>query len=107
MSQDLATKTRKGGQSANRYARLREEQEAAYVKKCCELATQHFITADRPNVKGLVFAGSAHLKTDMHNSEHFDKRLRPIVLCTVDVSYGEDQGFNQAITLAQGALSSV
>ena len=43
----------------------------------------------------------------MRDSEHFDPRLKKIIITTVDVSYGFDQGFNQAITLAGEALSDV
>ena len=53
-----------------------------------------------PNVKGIVIGGSAQLKMEMQGSERFDKRLNDIILTVVDVSYGQDQGFNQAITLA-------
>lgn len=37
----------------------------------------------------------------------FDKRLQPIVVQIVDVSYGGENGFNQAITLSSDALSNV
>ena len=43
----------------------------------------------------------------MEESDHFDKRLKNIIVTTVDVSYGFDQGLNQAITLAQDALADV
>ena len=53
-----------------------------------ETATQFFITADRPNVSGLVLAGSADFKTELSQSDMFDQRLQSIVLSVVDVSYG-------------------
>jgi len=43
----------------------------------------------------------------LQQSDHFDARLKPLILCTVDVSYGGDQGFSQAITLAEDSLSNV
>lgn len=60
-----------------------------------------------PNVCGLVLAGSAAFKTELSESEIFDKRLKPIIVKIVDVSYGGENGFNQAITLASDALSNV
>ncbi len=53
-----------------------------------EQTTQYFITNDRPNVAGLVLAGSADFKTELAGSDMFDQRLKAIVLLTVDVSYG-------------------
>jgi len=91
-----------------RFARLREEKRAAYVKKVAEQATVHFIGEDnKPNVKGLVLAGSADFKTVLSQSELFDKRLVNVIVTILDVSYGQDNGFNQAITLAADSLANV
>lgn len=107
MPVQLPKKHGRGGQSAVRFARLREEKRHLYIVKCCELAIQNFITNDRPNIRGIVIAGSADLKFVMQQSDHFDQRLKPLIITTVDVSYGFDQGFAQAITLAQDCLTNV
>lgn len=90
-----------------RFARLREEKRHNYLRKVAELTTQHFISNDKPNVQGLVLAGSANFKTELSQSDLFDQRLVPIILKIVDVSYGGENGFNQAISLAEDALSNV
>ena len=97
----------RGGQSALRFARLRTEKRHNYVRRVGELAVQFFITNDRPNVAGLILAGSAEFKTELSDSDLFDPRLRAIVVKIVDVSYGGENGFNQAIELSQEALSNV
>lgn len=104
---DLPKKHGRGGQSALRFARLRMEKRHNYVRKCAELAVNHFITDNKCNVTGLVLAGSADFKTDLQNSDFFDPRLRKQVIKTVDVSYGMDPGFNQAIELSQQFLQKV
>lgn len=104
---DLPKKHGRGGQSALRFARLRLEKRHNYVRKVAELATQFFITNDRPNVSGLVLAGSAEFKNKLSGSEMFDQRLQPIVVQIVDVSYGGENGFNQAIELAADSLKNV
>lgn len=106
-SVDLPKKHGRGGQSALRFSRLREEARRNYVRKVAELAVQHFITNDKVNVAGLVLAGSAELKTDLSSSDLFDGRLRAKVVQTVDVSYGGENGFNQAIELAADSLANV
>lgn len=65
----------RGGQSALRFARLRMEKRHNYVRKVAELAVQMYITADKPNVSGLVLAGSADFKSELHTSDMFDQRL--------------------------------
>jgi len=106
-SVDLPKKHGRGGQSALRFARLRMEKRHNYVRKVAELAVQMYITADKPNVSGLVLAGSADFKSELHTSDMFDQRLARIVIKTVDVSYGGEIGFNQAIELSAETLGSV
>lgn len=107
MTVDLPKKHGRGGQSALRFARLRLEKRHNYVRKVAELAVQFFITNDRPNVSGLVLAGLADFKTELNASDMFDPRLQAIVIKVVDVSYGGDNGFNQAIELASEVLHNV
>jgi len=78
-----------------------------YLRKVAELATTFFITNDRPNVNGLVLAGSADFKTELSQSDLFDPRLGAVLLKIVDVGYGGENGFSQAIELASDTLSGV
>ncbi|KAJ5263760.1 hypothetical protein N7478_011365 [Penicillium angulare] len=107
LSVDLPKKHGRGGQSALRFARLREEKRHNYVRKIAELAVQNYITNDKVNVAGLVLAGSADFKNDLNQSDLFDGRLQAKVIKIVDVSYGGENGFNQAIELAAETLSNV
>lgn len=107
-SVDLPKKHGRGGQSALRFARLRLEKRHNYVRKVAELATQIFVTdGQKPNVQGIVLAGSADFKAELMRSDLFDQRLSKIVLKMVDVSYGGENGFNQAIELSSDTLGSV
>ncbi|KAH7914060.1 peptide chain release factor eRF1/aRF1 [Hygrophoropsis aurantiaca] len=104
---DLPKKHGRGGQSALRFSRLRDEKRHNYVRKVAEHAVQHFITNDKVNVTGLVLAGSADFKTELSQSDMFDQRLVAKVIKVVDVSYGGENGFNQAIELAAESLANV
>lgn len=104
---DLPKKHGRGGQSALRFARLRMEKRHNYVRKVAEVATTLYVTNDRPNIAGLILAGSADFKTELSQSDMFDPRLQVKVLKLVDVSYGGENGFNQAIELSAEVLSNV
>uniref|UniRef100_A0A1D1YYP7 Eukaryotic peptide chain release factor subunit 1-3 n=1 Tax=Anthurium amnicola TaxID=1678845 RepID=A0A1D1YYP7_9ARAE len=106
---DLPKKHGRGGQSALRFARLRMEKRHNYVRKAAELSTQLFInpSTSRPNVAGLILAGSADFKTELSQSDMFDPRLQAKILNVVDVSYGGENGFNQAIELSAEILANV
>lgn len=43
-----------------------------YVRKVAEVATQLYITNDKPNIAGLILAGSADFKTELSQSDMFD-----------------------------------
>lgn len=48
-----------------------------YVRKVAEVATQLFITNDKPNISGLILAGSADFKTELAQSDMFDPVIIP------------------------------
>lgn len=104
---DLPKKHGRGGQSALRFARLRMEKRHNYVRKVAEVAAQLFLTNDKPNVSGLILAGSADFKKELGSSDMFDKRLREKIIKTVDISYGNEKGFDEAIKLSADLLSNV
>jgi len=104
---ELPKKHRRGGQSSVRFARLRVEARQNYVRKCAENASKQFISQDKPTISGIILAGSAGFKEELKKSDLFDQRLKKIVLATVDVSYGGENGFNQAIELSQETLRDV
>jgi len=104
---DLPKKHGRGGQSALRFARLRMEKRHNYVRKVAETAVTLFISNDKPNISGMILAGSADFKTELSQSDMFDPRLQGKIIKLVDVSYGGENGFNQAIELAADSLANV
>lgn len=61
----LPKKHGRGGQSSVRFARIREEKRHNYLRKVAEHTQNHFITDDKPNVVGLILAGSANFKNEL------------------------------------------
>ncbi|XVF46273.1 hypothetical protein PTKIN_Ptkin03bG0014600 [Pterospermum kingtungense] len=106
---DLPKKHGRGGQSALRFARIRMEKRHNYLRKIAELATQLFIdsSTSQPNITGLVLAGLADFKTELGQSDMFDKRLQAKILIVVDVNYGGEPGFKEAIKLSSEKLKNV
>ena len=73
----------------------------------CEIATQVFIQNDKAIITGLILAGSADFKHELNTSNMFDPRLNTKVIKMIDVSYGGENGLNQAIELSQECLQNV
>ena len=106
-SVELPKKHRKGGQSSMRFARLRLEKRHAYITKVAEGCVHHFIKDDKVCVKGIIFGGSAEFKDLLKSSDSLDFRIKEKIISVVDIAYGGEQGFNQAIELAGESIGNV
>lgn len=108
MSVDLPKKHGRGGQSAMRFSRLRVEKRFNFLKKIAELANQHFIAENQKLIiKGLILAGSGEFKNELHSLELFDQRLQAKIIQILDIAYGGESGFNQAIELCASKLTDL
>ena len=97
ISVDLPRKHTRGGQSASRFARIREDARKTYISLVSEKASEVFITNNLPNVEHIVIAGQAQLKECLEKSAKFDQRLKPIISMVITVDYGGHAGLNEAI----------
>lgn len=104
---DLPKKHGRGGQSAQRFGRIRDEKRHNYIRKVAEEATKIFITNDMPNVAGIILAGSGLFKNTLEKSDLFDQRLKTIVRGVFDVAYGGEAGFNQAVLYSGDLIKKV
>jgi len=77
----------RGGQSQQRFDRLRLESINEYNKKILEKMKQYFIDreSNQPNIKGLVFAGPSQTKNKVAEHDMFDYRLKKI-LCRIETT---------------------
>jgi peptide chain release factor subunit 1 len=106
---ELPKHHKKGGQSSMRFARLRLEARQSYIIATCGYIKRIFITDDRPNVAALVIGGFAELKDEMlgKESDHFDKRLKPIIRKVCKLSNSGEEGFTQLIKQSEDILGRV
>jgi len=105
-SVELPNKHRRGGQSALRFERLCMEKRNLYIQKVADRAVSLFSADNHPNVAGLVVAGQAGCKDALLKCATF-KSLLPLVMKTIDVSYGGERGFDQAIEQSAETIGSV
>ena len=106
-SQVPAKGSRRGGQSALRFARLRVEKRQYFIKKSSELCNEILLKNEKPIIKNIIIAGPANLKNLLNESSSFDKRLKKIILKIVDTSYIGDNGFNQAFEFSSKDLGDL
>lgn len=62
----------RGGQSAQRFGRIREEKRHNFLRKVAETAVKVFIANDKINITGLFLAGSAQFKVELSQTDLLD-----------------------------------
>lgn len=84
---DLPNATRRGGQSANRIARIRDEKRHNYIEKIVEQTVLHL-----QNVEGIIIAGNAELPFEVKDRIVSDTRIIVPVLGTIKISNTDSIG---------------
>jgi peptide chain release factor subunit 1 len=108
LSVSLPKKHGRGGQSAARFGRIRMEKRNHFLKKIAEMSSQYFIPdGQKTNIQGLIIGGSSEFKNELNSSGLLDERLRIKIYQTIDLSYGGEAGFNQAIDSCSSVLSDI
>jgi len=105
-SVNLPNKQGRGGQSQNRFQRIREEKRHNYLVKVGEFINKYFLGDNGPNVEGIIIAGSAEFKEVLYKSDLFDPRLKNIVISIIDIPYGSSSGFHEAIYKSKEIISN-
>ena len=103
----LQSKTRRGGQSALRFSRLRNEQRHNYRLKIAELAVKHFIKDDKVNVEGIIIGGCAEFKNTLIAKDFLDPRLMDKLIAVQDLGYGGENGLQQCIEMSKDCLGNL
>lgn len=108
MSVMLPKKTGKGSTSAAKFGKIRQEKRQTYLKKVAEMTLKNFLDSNNKlTVEGIILAGSSNFKSDLEKGEYLDQRIQKAVVSIVDVSYGGENGLNEAIWLSSGVLTNV
>ncbi|OHT11444.1 Eukaryotic peptide chain release factor subunit 1 [Tritrichomonas foetus] len=98
---------KKGGQSALRFQRIRDETRHNLIVRVSESAKRCFISNGTPNITGIILAGCAQLKNELQSSELLGDKLKGLVMAIFDVAYDGEQGFYEAIKMSRSFLQNV
>lgn len=97
-------KTRAGGQSAQRFARLREEQKHNFFKTIAQRANQAFIENQTPVIDGIAIGGTDITVTEFVEQDLLDHRLQDCLVGTYNVEYADKQGLEDLVERAHSDL---
>lgn len=97
VSANIASRTRRGGQSALRYSRLRDSAELAFLRKVADMAVGHF-----SDITGLVVGGKADLKRKL--LLEMPSTLQSKIKSVVDIACGAGLEGLRQVSLQIGGI---
>ncbi|MFC6837298.1 peptide chain release factor aRF-1 [Halomarina ordinaria] len=97
-------KQRKGGQSAQRFHRLRLEAIDNFYQEVAGMADDLFVP-DRHEMDGILVGGPSPTKDEFLDGEYLHHELQDLVLGKFDVSYTDESGLSDLVDAAQEVLA--
>lgn len=104
-SSGVSGKTRKGGQSARRYERLREMELTEYYTRLADHAKKVFL--EQYQVKGLIVSGPGPTKDEFVKDGYLDYRLQNAIIGVLDTGYSGREGVRETFDKAGKLLENV
>lgn len=97
-------KQRKGGQSAQRFHRLRLEAIDKFYKEVAEMANELFVP-HRHEIDGVLVGGPSPTKDEFLDGDYLHHEIQALVLGKFDVSYTDESGLHELVNQAENALA--
>ena len=103
---EVMGKTRAGGQSAQRFARVREKQKEEHFKKVAQAVRDAFIdeSTNQAEIEGLLVGGTNGTVDEFVNNDYLDYRLEEIIVGTFNVSVGDQTGLRNLVDKGERVL---
>ena len=97
-------KQRKGGQSAQRFARLRLEAIDNFYQEVAEMADELFVPR-RHELDGVLVGGPSPTKDEFLDGDYLHHEIQDLVLGKFDVSYTDESGLHDLVDAAEDVLA--
>lgn len=97
-------KTRAGGQSAQRFERLREGAAKDFYKKIAEMMKEQFLEME--GLKGIIVGGPGPTKHDLIEGGYITGDVKKKIIAIKDLSYTGDFGLQELIDKSEDVLAS-
>jgi len=103
MHSSVPGKFKAGGQSAQRFSRIREEATKEFLNRVNDAAQKEFLGLKE--MKGILLGGPGNLKNELMNSNYFNNELKEKVVSIQDLSYTGDFGLKELVERSQEVLA--
>jgi peptide chain release factor subunit 1 len=96
-------KFKTGGQSAQRFARIREGAAVEHYKNVAAAATQEFTFME--NLKGIIIGGPGTTKNNFFDGNYLNEQIKDKVIGIKDVTYTTEFGLKELVDRSEDLLS--
>ena len=96
-------KTRAGGQSSQRFERIREGAAKEFYSKLGDYMTQELL--HNKDLKGIIIGGPGHTKNEFINGDFITGDLKKKIIGIKDITYTGDFGLQELLDKCQDVLS--
>lgn len=105
LTSSVPGKIRKGGQSAQRFQRLREIATDDFYKRIGDHASQIFLQIK--DIQGVMIGGPSPTKEDFIKGSYLHYELQKKILGEFDVAYTDESGLYELVDAASGVLEGL
>src|SRR3989344_8752298 len=95
-------KTRAGGQSSNRFARVREEAAKEFYYRIGDIANKAFL--GKKEIKGIILGGPGPTKEEF--AEYLNNEIRKKVIVIKDLTYTDESGLHDLVEKSHDLLAN-
>lgn len=96
---------KKGGQSQQRFERLREEALKGFFNDVAEIANREFSNEDK--LKGILLGGPGPNKKRFYREDYLDKKIEDKIISVFDIGYSNEQGIKELMNEAGDVLEEL
>lgn len=107
LTSNVPGKQRKGGQSAQRFQRLRLIAINEFYERIGKAVNEVFLNVERKDFQGLLIGGPSPTKEEFVGGEHLHHELRSKVLGLFDISYTDESGLYELVDAASNTLQDL
>lgn len=103
MTSGVPGKTEKGGQSAARFARIREGMTKEFYRRVAEAVKKNFF--DMKKLKGMIVGGPGPTKEDFLKEGQLVTALKNKVIAVKDIGYADEHGLELVVETSKDVLA--
>jgi peptide chain release factor subunit 1 len=97
-------KFKAGGQSAQRFARIREGEAKKFYKKIARMAKDQFY--DREDIQGILVGGPGHTKNEFVDGNYLPQPVKDEIITIKDLSYTGEYGLEELLEKSKDVLAA-